>query len=97
MSQEEGILIDIENQKMDQQQNGLEMQTQPSRQSISKAKVFSPPNADNLAKKLRLRRNKSKNKEKNQSALLEDEEGSGGHAPKKIKRSMPSEGNNLIE
>lgn len=97
MSQEEGVLIDIENQNMDQQKNGLEMQTHRSRQSISKSKVFSPTNADNLAKKLRLRRSKSKNNVVNKSALLEDEEGSGDYKPKKKKRGLRREGNSSVE
>ena len=97
MSQEEGVLIDIEKATMEQQQNDLEMKHQQSRQSISKAKVFSPTNADNLVSKLRLSKCELKNrgKEKLQSVHLEDEEGSGVHEPLKYSKSF--EGTELIK
>ena len=67
MSQEESTLIDIEKQNMDQERHEIEMTTQPSRRSLSRAKVFSPPNADNLTSKLQLNRtqlNKIRNRKK---------------------------------
>jgi len=94
MSQEEGVLIDIEKQTMEQEQNDLEMKTQKSRRSISGAKVFSPTNADNLANKLRLRRSKLKNRGKFQCLPLEDEEVSG--VQENLKYSKSFEGTELI-
>ena len=67
MSQEESTLIDIEKQNMDQEHHEIEMTTQPSKRSLSRAKVFSPPNADNLTSKLKLSRtqlNKIRNRRK---------------------------------
>ena len=86
MSQEEGVLIDIEKQTMEEEQHDLEMQTQKSRRSISGAKVFSPTNADNLANKLPLTRSKSTCQHPLQ--LLEDEEGSGEQKHLKYSKSL---------
>ena len=71
MSQEESTLIDIEKQNMDQEHHEIEMTTQPSKRSLSRAKVFSPPNADNLGSKLKLTRsqlNKIRNRQKKPTA-----------------------------
>ena len=76
MSQEESSLIDIENQKMDEEKIGIEMTTQPSRRSLSRTKVFSPPNADNLASKLQLNRsqlNKIRDKKKKPESIFDEE------------------------
>ena len=78
MSEEESTLINIENQKMDEEKIGIEMVTQPSRRSLSRAKVFSPPNADNLASKLQLNRsqlNKIRDKKKKPESIFDEEGG----------------------
>ena len=67
MSQEEITLIDIEKQDMDQEHHEIEITTQPSKRYLSRASVFSPPNADNLTSKLKLSRrqlNKIRNRKK---------------------------------
>ena len=55
MAQEERSLIDIE------KQNGIDSLDHPSRRSSCNA--FAPTNVDNLAKKLRLKANHSKERE----------------------------------
>ena len=70
MSQEESTLIDVEKQNMNPEHTGIEMMTQPSRRSLSRAKAFSPPNVDNLASKLRLDRNQLNNIRKRKDEKL---------------------------
>ena len=54
MSQEESVLINIENQHTAVEQLGMKMKTQQSSGSCGRNKRFSPPNADNLTQKIRL-------------------------------------------
>ena len=82
MSQEESTLIDVEKQNMNHEQTGIEMMTQPSRRSLSRAKAFSPPNVDNLASKLRLDRNQLNNIRKRKEEKI---------PRKKKKRGFPTD------
>ena len=97
MSQEDGVLIDIEKQTMEQQENDLEMKPQQSRQSISRAKVFSPTNADNLADRLRLSRSKWKNRGKDTLKCSRQEHDEESGVQKSLQYSKSFEGIELIK